>query len=296
LNVGFVGLGAMGRGMAGSLIEAKHRLRVWNRSRAAVEELARKGAEAVAEPREAFGEVLISMLADDVAVREVILGSGTLDRAAGGGIHVNMATVSVALTEELTEEHRRRGLYYIAAPVFGRPEAAASRQLNIVAAGDGAALDRVQPLLDAMGQRTWRLGAEPREAAAAKLAGNFLIAAAIECMGEAVVMAERHGVRPAALLEILGNTLFAAPVYRNYGALIADRRYEPAGFRLELGLKDVRLALAAGESARTPMPVASLLRDHLLEAIAQGDGELDWAALAEVARRHAGEVEPVARR
>ena len=232
------------------------------------------------------------MLADDTAVREVVLDSGMLDRAARGGIHVNMATISVALTEELTEEHHRRGLHYIAAPVFGRPEAAAARQLNIVAAGEGAALDRVQPLLDAMGQRTWRLGAEPKEASAAKLAGNFLIAAAIECMGEAVVMVERYGVRPAAFLEILGNTLFAAPVYRNYGALIADRRYEPAGFRLELGLKDVRLALAAAESARTPMPVASLLRDHLLEAVAQGDGQRDWSALAEVARRHAGEMEP----
>jgi 3-hydroxyisobutyrate dehydrogenase-like beta-hydroxyacid dehydrogenase len=282
--------------MAANLIEAGHRLRLWNRSRPKAEELARKGAEVVSEPREAFREVLISMLADDTAVREVILGSGMLDRAPRGGIHVNMATISVALTEELTEEHRRRGLHYIAAPVFGRPEAAAARQLNIVAAGDGATLDRVQPLLDAVGQRTWRLGEEPREASAAKLAGNFLIAAAIECMGEAVVMAERYGVRPAALLEILGNTLFAAPVYRNYGALIADRRYEPAGFRLELGLKDVRLVLAAGESARTPLPVASLLRDHLLEAIARGDGELDWAALAEVARRHAGETEPAERR
>lgn len=282
--------------MAANLIQAGHRLRVWNRSREAAAELGRKGAEVVAEPREVFGAAMISMLADDAAVREVILGSGMLDRAHRGGIHVGMATISVALTEELTEEHRRRGLYYIAAPVFGRPEAAAARQLNIVAAGDGAALDRVQPLLDAIGQRTWRLGTEPREAAAAKLAGNFLIAAAIECMGEATVMAERYGVQPAALLEILGNTLFAAPVYKNYGALIADRRYEPAGFRLELGLKDVRLALAAGESARTPMPVASLLRDHLLEAIAQGDGDRDWSALAEVSRRHAGDVEAMARR
>ena len=284
----------MGRAMAANLVAAGHRLRVWNRSRAPVDELVRKGAEAAAEPREAFGEVLLSMLADDRAVREVVLDSGMLDAAPRGAIHVNMATISVALADELTEEHRRRGLDYVAAPVFGRPEAAAARQLNIVAAGEAASLDRVQPLLDAMGQRTWRLGSEPREASAAKLAGNFLIAAAIECMGEAVVMAERYGVRPAALLEILGNTLFAAPVYRNYGALIAERRYEPAGFRLELGLKDVRLALAAGESARTPMPVASLLRDHLLEAIAQGDGERDWAALAEVSRRHAGALEPVA--
>lgn len=296
MNVGFAGLGAMGRPMAANLIDAGQRVRVWNRSRGPVEELLRKGAEAAAEPRDAFGEVLISMLADDAAVRQVVLDSGILEAAPRGGIHVNMATISVGLTEELTEAHRRRGLHYIAAPVFGRPEAAASRQLNIVAAGESSALDRVQPLLDAMGQRTWRLGAEPREAAAAKLAGNFLIAAAIECMGEAVVMAERYGVRPAALLEILGSTLFAAPVYRNYGTLIADRRYQPAGFRLELGLKDVRLALAAAESARTPMPVASLLRDHLLEAIAQGDGELDWAALAEVARRHAAALEPVGQR
>ena len=286
----------MGRAMAANLVEAGHQVRVWNRSRQPVEELTGKGAEGVADPREAFGEVLISMLADDAAVRSVILGSGMLNAARRGAIHVNMATISVALTEELTEEHRRRGLHYIAAPVFGRPEAAAARQLNIVAAGDRAALDRVQPLLDAMGQRTWRLGSEPREASAAKLAGNFLIAAAIECMGEAVVMAERYGVRPAALLEILSNTLFAAPVYRNYGKLIAERRYEPAGFRLELGLKDVRLALAAGETARTPMPVASLLRDHLLEAIALGDGERDWAALVEVARRHAGAAEPADQR
>ena len=288
MNAGFVGLGAMGRGMAANLIEAGHRVRVWNRSRPPVDALVRRGAEAAREPREAFDEILISMLADDASVREVILGSGVLDAAPRGGVHVNMATISVALAEELTEEHRRRGLRYIAAPVFGRPEAAAARQLHIVASGDGAALDRVQPLLDAMGQRTWRLGAEPREATAAKLAGNFLIAAAIESMGEAVVLAEGYGVRPGALLEILGNTLFAAPVYRNYGALIAERRYEPAGFRLELGLKDVRLALAAGETARIPLPVASLLRDHLLEAIAHGDGERDWAALAEIARRHAG--------
>ena len=285
----------MGRGMAANLVAAGHRVRVWNRSRGPVEELVRRGAEPAAEPREAFGEVLISLLADDAAVRDVVLAPGMLEAAPAGAIHVNMATVSVALAEELAEEHRGRGQWYVAAPVFGRPEAAAAGQLHIVAAGDDGALDRVQPLLDAMGQRTWRLGAEPRQATAAKLAGNFMIAAAIETIAEAVVMAERYGVGAAELLEVLTSTLFAAPIYRNYGALIAERRYEPAGFRLELGLKDVRLALAAGESARTPMPIASLLRDHLLEAIAQGDGERDWAALAEVARRHAGALETAAR-
>ncbi len=284
----------MGRGMAANLLAAGHGVRVWNRSRGPVEDLVRRGAEPAAEPREAFGEVLVSMLADDTAVRDTVLAPGMLEAAPAGAIHVNMATVSVALAEELAEEHRRRGQWYIAAPVFGRPEAAAAGQLHIVAAGDGGALDRVQPLFDAMGQRTWRLGAEPRQATAAKLAGNFMIAAAIETIAEAVVMAERYGVGAAELLEVLTSTLFSAPIYRNYGALIAERRYEPAGFRLELGLKDVRLALAAGESARTPMPIASLLRDHLLEAIAQGDGERDWAALAEVARRHAGALETAA--
>ena len=284
----------MGRAMATRLVQAGHRVRVWNRSRTPVEDLTRQGAEAAGEARAAFGDVLISMLADDSAVREVVLAPGMLEAAPAGAVHVNLATVSVALAEELTEEHRRRGLVYVAAPVFGRPEAAAGGELNIVAAGDAAALDRVQPLLDAMGRRTWRLGEEPRRATAAKLAGNFLIAAAIESMGEAVILAERHGVQASELLEILTATLFAAPVYRNYGALIAERRYEPAGFRLELGLKDVHLALEAGEAARTPLPVASLLRDHLLEAIAQGDGDRDWAALAEVARRHAGALESAA--
>jgi 3-hydroxyisobutyrate dehydrogenase-like beta-hydroxyacid dehydrogenase len=177
---------------------------------------------------------------------------------------------------------------YVAAPVFGRPEAAAAGQLSIVAAGDGAVIDAVQPLLDAIGQRTWRVGTDPSQASALKLAGNFMIASAIETLAEAAVMVERHGLPPAKLLEVLTSTLFAAPVYKNYGAMVVERRYEPAAFRLALGLKDVRLLLEAGEAARTPMPLAGLLRDHLLEAVAQGDGDRDWAALAEVARRHAG--------
>jgi 3-hydroxyisobutyrate dehydrogenase-like beta-hydroxyacid dehydrogenase len=201
---------------------------------------------------------------------------------------VNLATISVRLGELLTEEHRRHGVGYVAAPVFGRPDAAAAGQLAIVAAGDEAAFERVQPVLDVIGRRTWRVGQEPRQAHAAKIAGNFLIVSAIESMAEALVLVERHGVAPAALLDVLTNTLFSAPVYQNYGKMIAERRYEPAGFRLVLGLKDVRLALEAAEGARTPMPFASVVRDHLLEAIAQGDGDLDWSALADVARRHAG--------
>jgi 3-hydroxyisobutyrate dehydrogenase-like beta-hydroxyacid dehydrogenase len=253
-----------------------------------MDELARQGAEPVEEARLAFGGVVISMLADDEAVREIILGQRLLHSAPPGTVHVNMATISVRFAAELAAEHRRHGVQYVSAPVFGRPDAAAAGQLNIVAAGDAAAIDRVQPLLDVIGQRTWRVGADPLQANAVKVAGNFMIAAAIESMAEAAVMVERYGVPAAEMLNVLTSTLFAAPVYKNYGALIAERRYEPAGFRLALGLKDMRLVLEAADSGRTPMPFASVLRDHLLEAVAQGQGERDWAALAEVARRHAG--------
>jgi 3-hydroxyisobutyrate dehydrogenase-like beta-hydroxyacid dehydrogenase len=288
MEAGFIGLGGMGRGMVANLLKAGHHVRVWNRSRAPMDELAREGAEPVEEARLAFGGVVISMLADDEAMREIILAQRLLETAPPGTIHVNMATISVGFAELLATEHQRHGVQYVSAPVFGRPDAAAAGQLNIVAAGEAAAIDRVQPLLDVIGQRTWRVGPEPRQANAVKVAGNFMIAAAIESMAEAAVMVERYGVTSAELLNVLTNTLFAAPAFKNYGALIAERRYEPAGFRLALGLKDIRLVLEAADSARTPMPFASVLRDHLLEAVAQGQGERDWAALAEVARRHAG--------
>lgn len=288
MEVGFIGLGAMGHAMAANLLKAGHHVRVWNRSRAPVDELARQGAEPVKEVGMAFRGIVISMLADDDAVRQVILTQGLLQSAPPGTVHVNMATISVGFAETLAAEHLRHGIQYVAAPVFGRPEVAVTGQLNIVAAGDPATIERVQPLLNAIGQRTWRLGSEPHQANAVKIAGNFMIAAAIEGMAESAVMVERYGVDPAELINVLTNTLFPAPVYKNYGALIVNRRYEPAAFRLALGLKDLRLTLEAAEGAHTPMPFASVLHDHLLEAVAQGDGERDWAALAEVVRRHAG--------
>lgn len=292
MDVGFIGLGAMGRGMVGNLLRAGHRVRVWNRSPGPAEALAREGAEAVADPAAAFAGTVCSMLADDAAVRAAVLDSGALARAPADTVHVNLATISVALAEQLTAAHRRHGVGYVAAPVFGRPDMASAGQLAIVAAGPDEALDRVQPLLDVIGRRTWRVGSEPGQANALKLAGNFLIAAAIESMAEAMVLAERHGVPPATLLDVMTGTLFSAPVYQNYGALIAERRFRPAGFRLVLGLKDVRLALEAAEAGRVPMPFASVLRDHFLEAIAAGDADLDWAAVADVARRHAGLPNP----
>ena len=293
MEIGFLGLGAMGRAMAANLLSAGHRVRVWNRSPGPAQELAKLGADVAGEPADAFrGDVAITMLADDAAYRSLGFLGPLLDRAPRGLIHLNTATVSVELTRELAEAHASRSLAYVAAPVFGRADVAAAGKLTIVAAGPAGALDRAAPLCDALGQRTWRLGSDPTQAAAVKIAGNFMIASAIETMGEATTLAAGHGVSAETLLEILTSSLFAAPVYKNYGAIIAARKYQPPGFRLRLGLKDVRLALAAGEGAQVPLPFASVLRDAFLEAIAHGDGDLDWAALADVSRRRAGMEAP----
>ena len=289
MDVGFIGLGSMGRAMASNLIKAGHSLRVWNRTPAAAKDLVAAGARAVHSPGEAFAaDVVITMLADDAAIREIVLDKGALDGAKAGTVHVNMATISVALAQELVAIHKQRGVPYVAAPVFGRPEAAEAAKLNILVAGDEAAVSRVQPLLDAMGQKTWPLGPEPHRANAVKLAGNLMIAAAIEAMGEATALGRAHGVSSADVLDVLTNTLFASPVYKGYGASIAANTYEPAGFKLRLGLKDVRLALQAGDAANVPLPFGSVLRDNLLAAVAQGDGEKDWSALADLAHRRAG--------
>lgn len=289
MKIGFLGLGGMGSGMAANLIKAGFSVYVWNRSREVVAKLAQEGAHAVDLPGEAFDtDIVFSMLADDAAVRSVIVDQCLHHTPGRASIHVNMATISIALTRELAQLHRDKGITYIAAPVFGRTEVAAAGQLNIVAAGEPSARARVQPMLDAMGQKTWPLGDDPERAIAVKLAGNFMLAAAIESMAEAAALANGHGVATGELLDVLTNTLFAAPAYKNYGALITARRYEPAAFRLTLGLKDVNLALQAGAEGHAPMPFASVLRDNLIDAIAHGDGDRDWAALAEVALRRAG--------
>ncbi len=289
MNVGFIGLGQMGRAIATNLARAGHRLTVWNRSPGPVEPLVALGAEAAARPRDAArADVLMTMLADDEAVRSVLLEQGALEGARPGLVHVNLATVSVAFARELARLHRERGLAYVAAPVFGRPDVAREAKLNVVVAGESSAVSRVEPLLKAIGQRLWPVGSEPERANVVKLAGNFMIASALETMGEAVALARAYGVEGAQLLEILTSTLFASPVYQGYGRLIAEQRFEPASFRMQLGLKDVRLALHAGEAAHVPMPFASVLRDNLLAAVAAGEADLDWAALARIASRRAG--------
>jgi 3-hydroxyisobutyrate dehydrogenase-like beta-hydroxyacid dehydrogenase len=287
MKLGFIGLGSMGSAMAANLVKAGHDVFVWNRSPEAARAIV--GATPVATPAEAFsGEAVLTMLADDAAVREVILGSGALDAAPKSLVHVMMATISVALVDELVAAHEAAGLAYVAAPVFGRPPAAAAAQLNIVAAGDPAAIARVQPLLDVLGTKTWPLGREPQRANAAKLAGNMMIALAIEAMAEATSLTESYGVSSADFLDIVTNTLFASPSYKSYGGLIAKGSYEPAGFKLRLGLKDVNLAIAAGAARGTTLPSAELVRDTLQDGIAQGLGEKDWSALAEVAHKRAG--------
>jgi 3-hydroxyisobutyrate dehydrogenase-like beta-hydroxyacid dehydrogenase len=288
MRIGFIGLGAMGTGIAGRLLAADHALVVWNRSPAAMEALVARGAHAAARAAEAARvDVLHTMLADDDALRAVLLDGGVLDALPRGSVHVNHATISVALARELAELHARRGVDYVAAPVFGRPDAAAAGQLHVLVAGDALAVARVRPLLEAIGQSLWPLGTAPERANVVKIAGNFMLAAAIEAMAEATVLGRAHGIDAGELLAVLTGTLFAAPAYRNYGRLIAERQYAPAGFALRLGYKDTRLTLAAAESEQVPMPLAGILRDGFLDALAHGDGELDWSALAEVAARRA---------
>jgi 3-hydroxyisobutyrate dehydrogenase-like beta-hydroxyacid dehydrogenase len=208
-----------------------------------------------------------------------------------GGIHVNMATVSVAFAKELAAIHRNAGIPYVAAPVFGRTEVAVAGKLNILAAGDDGTIEKVQPLFDAIGQKTWRLGTAPERANLVKIAGNFMIAASIELLAETMALAKKHGVAEADLLEVLVGTILPAPLFKTYGSLIANRTFDPPAFRLALGMKDVGLALAAGQDECAPLPIASLLRDIHLEAIAHGDGDKDWSALSQVAFRRAG-IEP----
>jgi 3-hydroxyisobutyrate dehydrogenase-like beta-hydroxyacid dehydrogenase len=288
MNIGFIGLGAMGSAMARNLLKAGHAVTVWNRSPAATEPLAALGAKVAKAPAGAAGGgAVLSMLANDAAVRAVILDAGVLDAMPRGAVHVNHATVSVALAKELAGAHAQRGVAYVAAPVFGRPDVAAAGRLNILAAGEASAIERVRPLLEAMGSRVWPLGVAPERANVAKIAGNFMLAAAIESMAEASALTRAHGISAADFLEVMTGTLFAAPAYQGYAKLIAERRFKPAGFALPLGYKDVGLALAAGEAARVPLPFAGVLRDSLLEALAGGDEDVDWSVLSQVAARRA---------
>jgi len=289
MDIGFLGLGNMGAGIAAKLLKPGRRLKVWNRSPEPVARLVADGAEAAASPADALDvDIAFSMLASDDVIEAVIVGSGALDKARAGLVHVNLATVSVAFARRMDELHRARSLFYVAAPVLGRPDVAAAGQLNALCAGAPAAAAQVRPLLEEFTRAVWPLGDDPVRANVVKLACNFALASMIETLGEAGALVAAYGVEPGDLYEIMTGTLFAAPAYKTYGDLIAGARFLPAGFKLPLGLKDVRLALQAAEARDTPLPIASLLRDHFIEAIATGDADKDWSALAAGAFRRGG--------
>jgi 3-hydroxyisobutyrate dehydrogenase-like beta-hydroxyacid dehydrogenase len=291
VKIAFLGLGAMGSAMAQNLIKAGFPLKVYNRTRSRAEELRSSGAAVAETPEQAASgvDVLITMLADDQALQESILGPGNaIESLPSNAIHLSMSTISVALSRRLAAAHREKRQHYIAAPVFGRPEAAAAAKLFIVAAGAQKQIERCQSLFDAMGQKTFLAGEEPSAANLIKLLGNFLIQSVLESLAEAFALARKSGVDVNNFLEILTGTLFNAPIYRTYGGLIASGKFEPAGFKLRLGLKDCRLVLAAAEEAAVPMPIASLVHDHFLSAMAQGMGDIDWSAISLVSARNAG--------
>ena len=290
MKIGFIGLGQMGHGMASNLIKAGHEVTLYNRS---AEKARGMGAPVAETPAEAAqgAEAVFTMLADDKALEAVTFGeNGLISTLAPGAVHVSASTISVAFAERLTEAHAKAGQHFVSAPVFGRPDAAAAAKLFIAAAGEPEVMARLQPLFDVIGQRTFVLSETPSRANLVKLSGNFLIASVIESLGEAIALVAKGGIEPAAYVELLTSTLFAAPVYKTYGGLIAAETFSPAGFAATLGQKDVRLVLAAAEALNVPLPLASLLRDRFLALLAQpGGAELDWSAISTLAKRDSGQ-------
>jgi 3-hydroxyisobutyrate dehydrogenase-like beta-hydroxyacid dehydrogenase len=290
MQVGFIGLGQMGVAMAANLLRAGHETTVYNRTRAKAEALASAGAKVADRIADACrGEAVFTMLADDEAVEAAVYGDGgVLANLKKSAIHISSSTISVALSKRLAADHARAGQRYVAAPVFGRPEAAEAANLFVVAAGEPDALRSAAPLFDAIGQRTFPVSDAAEAANLVKLSGNFLIASVIESLGEAMALVSKGGVDKNQYLDVMTSTLFGAPIYKTYGKLIADEKFEPPGFAAPLGLKDVRLALAAGDELQVPLPLASLLRDRFLTLLANGGDKLDWSAVGGLAAKDAG--------
>ena len=281
--------------MARNLIRAGHRLTIYNRTRQRTEALGGEGARVADTPADAAAdaEVLITMLADDRAVRSVLLGAGpdetsAIDALAPEAVHMSASTIGIECSKELEREHRARRQGYVATPVIGRAEAARDKALWVIAAGAQKDVERCRPLMEALGRGITLAGEAPWQANLTKIGVNFMLATVIESFGEVYALLEKSGIDPHSFLDVVNNGAFRSPVYANYGRMIADRQYEPAGFSLKLGLKDAELALQAGDAVQAPLPFASLLRDHYLQALAHGHGELDWSAVAEVARHNAG--------
>jgi 3-hydroxyisobutyrate dehydrogenase-like beta-hydroxyacid dehydrogenase len=291
MKTGFIGLGHMGAAMATNLLRAGHDVTVFNRSPGKLRPLLELGAREASTVADACrGELIITMLADDTAVSDVAFASGGIVSALPqGAIHLSMSTISVALSKKLTQAHAQAAQQFVAAPVFGRPDAAAAAKLYIVAAGNPSAVKMCTPLFDVLGQKTFPIGTEPSSANLVKLSGNFLLAAAIEALGEAIALVGKADIDRHVFVDLLTSSLFNAPAYQTYGGLIAESRFEPAQFAAPLGFKDINLALAAAETLRVPMPLGSLLHDRFLRLIAEGGEHLDWAAIGGLAARDAGE-------
>jgi 3-hydroxyisobutyrate dehydrogenase-like beta-hydroxyacid dehydrogenase len=291
MKIGFIGLGRMGAAIAANLVKAQHEVAVWNRSAAKAQPLAQAGAVLASSPKEAARgrEVVFTMLADDAALDAVLQGNdGLMNGLDKGAVHISMSTIAVATADRLAEEHGTNQQRFVCAPVFGRPDAAAAGKLFIVAAGDSHTLDLVDPLFHAAGQRVFRVGEKPSAANLVKLCGNFMILSAIESMAEAMTLAEKGGVPKDLLLDVLTGSLFDVPLYKNYGRLLVEQRFKPAGFAAPLGLKDIRLAGQSAETLRVPMPLLGVLRDHLLQAIATDGPDIDWSGLGAAVRKNAG--------
>ncbi|MEJ2146967.1 MAG: NAD(P)-dependent oxidoreductase [Acidobacteriota bacterium] len=291
VKVAVIGLGNMGSPMAHNLIKAGHQLTVYNRTRNKAEAFRGTGARVAATPAEAVQgiDVLITMLADDHAVEDVLFAPhNALQAIPTGAVHVSMSTISVALSRKLAKAHEEKQQGYLAAPVMGRPDAASAAKLFVIAAGPAELIERCRPLFTALSQRTFVAGDVAPAANTFKLAANFLITAVIEGLAEASALVRSTDLDPAAFLDFLTNSLFSAPIYRTYGSMIAADRYEPVGFKLPLGLKDNRLLLAAAEETAVPMPLASLVRDRFLSAMAQGMTDADWSAVARISFQSAG--------
>jgi len=291
MKVGLIGLGNMGSGMAASLLKAGHEVSVYNRTPGKAQALVAQGARHAVRVADACrGDAVITMLADDGAVEGFVFGEqGVISTLAKGAIHISSSTISVALAEEMTAAHADRGQRFVSAPVFGRPAAAAAAKLFIAAAGAPDAVEACMPLFDAIGQRTFRFGANPPDANLVKLSGNFLISSVIEALGEALALVGKAGLDQHRYVDFLTSTLFNAPVYKIYGSLIADKKFTPAGFAAPLGFKDNRLVLAAAEKLQVPLPLASLIYNRFLTLLARGGESLDWSAFSQLAAEDAGQ-------
>ncbi|WP_316252457.1 NAD(P)-dependent oxidoreductase [Bacillus sp. YC2] len=281
MNIGMVGLGNMGRPIAENVMKAGYKLTVYNRTKEKAAELLEKGADYAETPRKAAerADIVLSMLADDDAVTDVTFGAdGIIAGLSENGIHISMSTISAALSEQLSAAHSSRGQSFIAAPVLGRPDAAANADLRIITAGPAEAKKTAEPLLKSLGQQIFDAGEESKTANAAKISTNFLLVSMLEALSESFLLAEQYGLEQKKFLEI-ANSLFRSPVYENYGTIMAEQTFEPAGFKMKLGLKDTNLALAAAEKVSLHLPLAELAKSHFEHGIENGLGELDWAAL-----------------